>query len=162
MPAFAVRRLLIVIPALLVATLALSLLSIGPAEAHRTVRERKIHHGLEVALRQKGDPYVYGADGPSAFDCSGLTEYAFGKAGLRLPRSSDAQGRFVRRIPKSHLRRGDFMFFDSGSGVYHVGLYLGHHGGHRYLLHAAHPGTVVQRDPVWTNDWYAGTLRHRS
>lgn len=157
----ACRRLIVTLPIVLVATLALSLLSIGPAEANRTVRERKIHHGLEVALRQKGDPYVYGADGPNAFDCSGLTSFAFGKAGLSLPRSSDAQGRFVRRIPKSHIRRGDFVFFYGGSGVYHVALYLGHHHGNRYILHAPYPGKNVQRDRVWTNNWYAGTLRHR-
>jgi cell wall-associated NlpC family hydrolase len=163
MPAFAGgRRLLALVPVVLVSMLGVSLLSATPAQAHRTERERRIHHGLEVAIRQKGDPYVYGADGPGAFDCSGLTMFAFGKAGLHLPRSSDSQARYVRRIPKKNLRRGDFVFFHSrGGGVYHVAIYLGHRHGHRLILHAPHSGTVVRRDRIWTHAWYAGTLRRR-
>ena len=163
MPAHAVwRRLLAVIPVVLITVTGLSLLTAPSAQAHRTERDRRIHHGLEVAIRQKGDPYAYGADGPRAFDCSGLTKFAFGKAGLHLPRSSDDQARYVRRIPKKKLRRGDFVFFHSRSGaVYHVAVYLGRHHGRRFILHAPHSGTVVQRDPIWTRAWYAGTLRHR-
>jgi cell wall-associated NlpC family hydrolase len=163
MPATAVwRRLLVAIPAMLITALGLSTVAAPPAQAHRTERERRVHHGLEVAIRQKGDPYSYGADGPRAFDCSGLTMFAFGKAGLDLPRSSDGQARYVRHIPKKKLRRGDFVFFHTAGGsVYHVAIYLGRHHGHRFILHAPHSGTVVQRDRIWTSSWYAGTLRHR-
>jgi cell wall-associated NlpC family hydrolase len=112
-------------------------------------------------MRHKGDPYSYGAAGPRSFDCSGLTMFAYGKAGLYLPRSSDGQARFVRHIPKKNLHRGDFVFFHSGGHVYHVAIYLGRHHGARFILHAPHSGTVVQRDPIWTPSWYAGTLRHR-
>jgi cell wall-associated NlpC family hydrolase len=156
------RRLLAVVPAVIVAALVLSLVAATPAQAHRTKRERRIHHGLEVAIRQKGDPYVYGADGPRAFDCSGLTKFAYGKAGFSLPRSSDDQARSVRRIPKKKLRRGDFVFFHHrGGGVYHVAIFLGRHHGRRFILHAPYSGTVVRRDPIWTRLWFAGTLRHR-
>lgn len=175
MPAHAVwRRLLAVIPAVritvatvitvvtVIAVSGLVILTATSAQAHRTERERRIHHGLEVAIRQKGDPYSYGADGPRAFDCSGLTMFAYGRAGLYLPRSSDGQARYVRHIPKTKLRRGDFVFFHSGRGaVYHVAIYLGRHHGRRYILHAPHSGTVVQRDRIWTRAWSAGTLRHR-
>jgi cell wall-associated NlpC family hydrolase len=162
MPASAVwRRLLAVIPLLLATVVGLSLFAAAPADAHRTERERRIHHGVEVAIRQKGDPYSYGADGPGAFDCSGLTMFSFGRAGLYLPRSADSQARFARRIPKRKIHRGDFVFFHSGRSVYHVAIYLGRHDGHRYILHAPHTGTVVQRDPIWTRSWFAGTLRHR-
>jgi cell wall-associated NlpC family hydrolase len=163
MPASAVwRRLLAVIPAVLVAAIGLSVFAPTPADAQRTERERRVHHGLDVAIRQKGDPYVYGADGPRAFDCSGLTMFAYGRAGLYLPRSSDGQARYVRHIPKQKLRRGDFVFFHSrGGSVYDVAMYLGRHHGRRFILHAPHSGTVVQRDPIWTRAWYAGTLRHR-
>jgi cell wall-associated NlpC family hydrolase len=163
MPASAVwRRLPAVIPTVVVAAIGLSVLAATPAAAHRTERERRIHQGLEVAIRQKGDPYVYGADGPGSFDCSGLTMFAYGRAGLYLPRSSDGQARFVRRIPKKNLRRGDFVFFHTrGGSVYHVAIYLGRRHGRRYVLHAPHSGTVVQRDRIWTRAWYAGTLRHR-
>ena len=155
------RRLLVALPVLLVTALAFTLLAAGPAEAQRSERERRIHHGLEVAIRQKGDPYSYGSAGPRAFDCSGLTMFAYGKAGLYLPRSSDGQAAYVRHIPKSKLRRGDFVFFKNGGSVYHVAIYLGHHHGRRFILHAPHSGTVVQRDPIWTSSWFAGTMRHR-
>lgn len=155
------RRAVVALPLLLVAALAFTLLASGPADAQRSKRERKIHHGLEVAIRQKGDPYSYGSDGPRAFDCSGLTMFSYGKAGLYLPRSSDGQASYVRHIPKKKLRRGDFVFFGSRGSVYHVALYLGRHHGERYILHAPHSGTVVQRDQIWTNGWFAGTLRHR-
>jgi cell wall-associated NlpC family hydrolase len=163
MPASAVwRRLLAVIPVVLVAAVGFSVIAATPAQAHRTERERRIHHGLEVAIRQKGDPYSYGSSGPRAFDCSGLTMYAYGRAGLYLPRSSDSQARYVRHIPKKKLRRGDFVFFHyRGGGVYHVAIYLGRRHGRRYILHAPHTGTVVQRDKIWTGSWFAGTLRRR-
>ncbi len=159
--AFLWRRLTTVIPALLSAALVLSILAVAPADAN-TRRERKIHHGLEIALNQKGDPYVYGAAGPNAFDCSGLTMYSFGKAGLSLPRSSDAQAEAVRRIAKKNMRRGDLMFFHSGGDIYHVAIFLGRGNGRTWLLHASRSGTPVKRDPLWTSSWFGGTLRHRS
>jgi cell wall-associated NlpC family hydrolase len=155
------RRMLVALPVVLIAALAFSLFTATSAEAHKSKRERKIHHGLEVALKQKGDPYSYGSDGPGSFDCSGLTMYSYGKAGLYLPRSSDSQAQYARRISKKHLHRGDFVFFHGGGGVYHVALYLGRHDGKRFILHAPHSGTVVQRDPIWTRSWFAGTLRPR-
>jgi cell wall-associated NlpC family hydrolase len=162
MPATAAwRRLLAIVPLFLISALAFSVLTAGSATAAESKRAHKIHHGLEVAINHIGDPYVYGAEGPHAFDCSGLTSFSFGKAGLYLPRSADDQYRFVRHIPKRHLHRGDLMFFHSGGSVYHVAIFLRRHDGHVWLLHAPHTGTVVQRDPVWTNQWYAGTLRHR-
>ena len=162
MPAFAaVRRPFVAILIFLATALAVSVVAAPSAGAASTRREARIHHGVEVARNQKGDPYVYGADGPSSFDCSGLTMYSYAKAGLYLPRSSDAQYRYVRHIAKRNLHRGDLMFFHSGGSVYHVAIFLGRHDGHVWLLHSAHPGTVVQRDPTWTSSWYAGTLRHR-
>ncbi|MBA3265037.1 MAG: C40 family peptidase [Nocardioidaceae bacterium] len=154
------RRLATVIPALLTAAVVLSTLAIAPADAS-TRRERKIHNGVEIAVSQKGDPYVYGAAGPNAFDCSGLTMYSFGKAGIKLPRSSDAQATAVRRIAKKNMRRGDLMFFHSGGNVYHEAIFLGRNNGQTWLLHASRSGTPVKRDPVWTSSWFGGTMRLR-
>ncbi|MBA2558425.1 MAG: C40 family peptidase [Propionibacteriales bacterium] len=162
MPATAAwRRLFAALPLLLAIALALPMFTVSTADAAMSRRERKIHHGVQVARNQKGDPYVYGAEGPNAFDCSGLTMYSYGKAGIYLPRSSDAQYRYVRHIKKSNIRRGDLMFFHSGGSVYHVAIFLGRHDGNTWLLHASRPGTPVKRDPAWTRSWYAGTLRHR-
>ncbi|MBA2641155.1 MAG: C40 family peptidase [Nocardioidaceae bacterium] len=118
---------------------------------------------LKVARAQKGDPYNYGSNGPNAFDCSGLTQYSFKKAGIRLPRTSDQQANYVRRLKdKNNIRPGDFMFFADGGDVYHMGIFTGKwQGGRRLILHASRSGTPVKVDPVWTSDWFAGTIRHR-
>jgi cell wall-associated NlpC family hydrolase len=57
------------------------------------------------------------------------------------------------------MRKGDLMFFYGSGGVYHVGVYAGTKDGHRYLIHAPNSGERVHRERVWTNSWYAGTLR---
>ncbi|HYJ67487.1 MAG TPA: C40 family peptidase [Nocardioidaceae bacterium] len=131
------------------------------ANAELSRREHKIHHAVQIARRQIGEPYVYGANGPGAFDCSGLTSYAFHRAGLRMPRTSDAQYDRVRHIRKRNIRRGDLVFFHNGGGVYHVAIYLKRKHGDRIILHAPYPGRTVQRDPIWTRSWWAGTLRKR-
>ena len=157
----ALRHALLSIPALIVMALTLALVVATPADA-RTVRERKIHHAVQVAINQKGDPYVYGAAGPNSFDCSGLTMFSYAHAGISLPRSADSQYRAVRHIPHSRMHRGDLMFFHDSSGhVYHAAIFLGRHDGHVWLLHASRPGHPVQRDPNWTSSWYGGTERHR-
>jgi len=117
---------------------------------------------MRIASAQRGKPYVYGASGPRAFDCSGLTSYAFHHAGFgHMPRTAAAQAHFARHIPRGAMHRGDLIFFTGGGGVYHVGLFAGFHHGHRMVLHAPYPGRRVHIDPLWTNGWFAGTLRHR-
>jgi cell wall-associated NlpC family hydrolase len=162
MPAVAAwRRMFGAFPVLLVTALALSMFTAGPADAQRTLRERKIHHGVRIALNQLGDPYAYGHAGPNSFDCSGLTMFSYQKAGLSLPRTTGAQYARLRHIPHSKMRRGDLMYFHSGSGIYHAAIFLGRHDGSAWLLHASRTGTPVKRDPVWTSSWYGATFRHR-
>ena len=60
------------------------------------------------------------------------------------------------------MRRGDLIFFTGGGGVYHVGVFAGWFHGRRMVLHAPYSGTRVRTDPVWTNSWFAGTLRFRA
>jgi cell wall-associated NlpC family hydrolase len=122
----------------------------------------KVEHAMNVAVAQKGSPYSYGAAGPSAFDCSGLVFYSYRRAGFsHIPRTSGAQAHFAKRIPRSAMKRGDLMFFYDGGGVYHVGVYAGFTHGRRWVLHAPYSGTRVRTDRVWTDSWFAGTLRHR-
>lgn len=75
------------------------------------------------ALSQVGSRYRYGATGTSAFDCSGLTGYAWGRAGVDIPRTSRAQANDARSISRSDLRSGDLVFF--GEPVSHVEMYVG-------------------------------------
>lgn len=92
---------------------------------------------VRVALAQRGKPYVWGATGPNAFDCSGLIGYAYRTAGIRLPRTTWDQIDTGRRIPTSALRPGDLVFYREAA---HVGMYIG--GGR--IVHAPRPGTSVK------------------
>jgi len=160
MPAIAAwRRILAALPVLIATVLAVTLIGAAPADAVASKRDKRIKHGLHVALKQKGDPYRYGAAGPGSFDCSGLTMYAYGKAGFKLARSSDGQARQLRHIGRKKLERGDFVFFHNGGNVYHAAIYLGKKHGDRYILHSPYTGKVVQRDKIWTNSWFGATLR---
>ncbi|MGD9961113.1 C40 family peptidase [Nocardioides sp.] len=165
-------RSLVVLPFVLVGLLALSTPSTAsapPAAGHRAaatqssaqLRAARIDRAVSVAVRQIGDRYRYGAAGPRAFDCSGLLNYSFRKAGFRkVPRTSDAQARWGHRVKKSHLRRGDLMFFHDGGNVYHAAIFL-----HRtkrgavVMLDSQRPGTSVHRRHPWTKAWFGRSLR---
>ena len=82
---------------------------------------------VELAARQIGRPYVWGAEGPTAFDCSGLMQYVHGKSGIDLPRRAIDQSRVGAPVGR-RLQRGDLLFFSSDprrSLVTHVGIYEG-------------------------------------
>jgi cell wall-associated NlpC family hydrolase len=161
MPASLRRQRFVALSVAVLTALALALSISAPADA-LTKRQRKIHNALEVARNQKGDPYRYGANGPGSFDCSGLTQFSYGKAGLFLPRTSDRQARFTRRIPKARMQKGDLMFFHNGGNVYHVGIFTGWNGHRkRKILHSPRPGRRVNTTTVWTRRWFAGTVRRR-
>ncbi|TCK25127.1 C40 family peptidase [Pseudonocardia endophytica] len=93
---------------------------------------------LEMAKSKLGKPYVWGADGPNAFDCSGLMKWAFEQVGKDLPRSSSAQSQVGTPVSKSDLQPGDVVFFYSP--VSHVGIYAGN----GKILHASEPGEPVK------------------
>ena len=78
---------------------------------------------VTAALSKVGAPYASGAAGPDAFDCSGLTMWALGRAGIAAPHSSYAQYAMGSAVSRSDIRRGDLVFFDSaGTGASHVAL----------------------------------------
>jgi cell wall-associated NlpC family hydrolase len=123
-------------------------------------RAERLERVLRTARRQKGDRYKYGAEGPDRFDCSGLVYFATHRAGFEdVPRTSADQARFMRHIKRKKLRRGDYVFFTGSSGVYHVGIYVGRRDGDRSVLHAPKPGTKVRVEKVWTDSWFAATMR---
>ena len=97
---------------------------------------------IKTAYAQLGDPYVYGAAGPGAFDCSGLTMYAWNSAGVSLPHSSSAQYSSTRHVSISDLQPGDLVFYYSP--ISHVAIYIG--GGR--IIHAPHPGRSVEIAPL--------------
>ncbi|MGW7438027.1 C40 family peptidase [Streptomyces sp. NPDC054849] len=101
---------------------------------------------VAVAASKKGAPYAYGATGPKRFDCSGLTLYAFRKAGRRLPRTAEQQYEHTQHISRSDREPGDLVFFPKGVTMGHVGIYAGNNR----IWHAPRPGTRVRLERIWT------------
>ncbi|MBW5421034.1 NlpC/P60 family protein [Streptomyces sp. BG9H] len=97
---------------------------------------------VSYAYRAIGSPYVWGATGPNAFDCSGLTQAAYRSAGVSLPRTTYAQIAAGQRVPRSALRPGDLVFFYSG--ISHVGIYVGN----GQMIHAPNPSAPVRLAPI--------------
>lgn len=97
---------------------------------------------VAYAYGKLGSPYVWGATGPDAFDCSGLAQAAYRAAGISLPRTTYAQINAGRRVSRSELRPGDLVFFYSG--ISHVGIYVGN----GQMIHAPNPSAPVRLAPV--------------
>ena len=111
------------------------------------------------ALRQHGKPYHWGAAGPGAFDCSGLTSTAWRAAGVGLPRVSRQQYGAGRQVRLADLRTGDLVFYaydtSRPSTIHHVGLYLG--GGR--MVEAPHRGVPVRIASIWRRGLLAHATR---
>ncbi|SDC22697.1 C40 family peptidase [Streptomyces prasinopilosus] len=98
-----------------------------------------------AAQSKLGSPYVYGATGPSSYDCSGLTSWAYAQAGVSIPRTSEAQtGAGTKIYSASQLQVGDLVFFFND--LHHVGLYAGN----GQIIHAPRSGTVVRYESMNT------------
>ena len=107
---------------------------------------------VDLATKQIGKPYVWGAEGPSTFDCSGLTYYVFKNAvGISLPRTSTEQSKTGTTVSKSNLQPGDLIFSSTnGTGnVSHVGIYIGNNE----MIHAPKPGDVVKKTKINNSYW---------
>ncbi|MGW0826444.1 C40 family peptidase [Streptomyces sp. NPDC002845] len=100
--------------------------------------------GAAVAAARSavGKPYVWGANGPSGFDCSGLIQWSYAQAGVGLPRTSQAQRYAGRQVPLSEAQPGDLVTYRSDAS--HVGMYVGN----GQVIHAPYPGAPVRYDPV--------------
>ncbi|MHA5053842.1 C40 family peptidase [Streptomyces sp. SD15] len=97
---------------------------------------------VSYAYGKLGSPYVWGATGPDAFDCSGLSQAAYRAAGISLPRTTYAQINAGPRVSRSELLPGDLVFFYSG--ISHVGIYVGD----GMMIHAPNPSAPVRVAPV--------------
>lgn len=104
--------------------------------------EGRAKAAVEYAMAQVGDAYVWGAAGPDAFDCSGLTMMAWAQAGVGLPHSSSAQYGYGTHVAESDLQPGDLVFYYSP--ISHVGIYIGN----GLMVHAANPGAGVRIDDI--------------
>ena len=129
-------------------------LAAADARASRSASERvdlggataasgRAQAAFDAAKTQIGKPYVYGATGTASYDCSGLTSWAYGQAGVSIPRTSQAQANAGTRIySESQLQVGDLVLFYGD--LHHVGLYAGN----GMVLHAPRTGTVVRYESI--------------
>ncbi|GAB3434082.1 C40 family peptidase [Phycicoccus ginsengisoli] len=134
-------------------------LVVSPAatpKAHAAVSLGTVSSAARVAAAQVGVPYRYGGTSPrTGFDCSGLTLYAYARAGKLLPRTAQQQYAAATRISRSSARPGDLVFFHSGRTIYHVAVYAGA----GYIWHAPKPGKRVAKVRLWTSAVTYGRVR---
>ncbi|MET8878856.1 C40 family peptidase, partial [Nocardia sp. NPDC004604] len=98
---------------------------------------------IQVALAHLGNPYVWGAEGPNSFDCSGLMQYAAAQAGVSIPRVASAQYQQLQKVNPADIRPGDLIFPDSefnNGNPGHVMMYIGN----GQCVEAPHTGDVVK------------------
>ena len=97
---------------------------------------------VDFAMSKVGAPYVWGAAGPDAFDCSGLTSWSYAQAGKQIPRTSDAQAYGGTPVALNALQPGDIVSFYSGAS--HVGIYIGD----GKIVHALNSDSPVRVDTL--------------
>jgi len=112
---------------------------------------------LAAAKSKLGDPYLWGGTGPDAYDCSGLTQFAYGAAGISLPRVAADQWNVGMHVDLAELLPGDLLFWATDptnpATIHHVAIYLG--GG--MMLAAPHTGDVVKVEPVYMDGFIGAT-----
>jgi peptidoglycan DL-endopeptidase CwlO len=116
--------------------------SLRPAPCPSTYPGGAAAVAARTACAQIGKPYVFGSGGPNSFDCSGLTSYAWGKAGVTLRHYTRWQWQETQPISRAALRVGDLIFYYSD--LHHMGMYVGD----GWLVHAPHSGDVVRMKRV--------------
>ena len=147
------RRRLMATLTLAAATVSFGLVGAAPASA-TTIGQRAV---IE-ASHHKGQPYVYGAAGPTKFDCSGFTLYVWGRMGKRLPHNAAQQyaSSAVRHIPKSSKAAGDLVFMKNSSGrITHVGIYA---SSNRWWV-APKSGDHVKLQTLYSSNYVVARLR---
>jgi cell wall-associated NlpC family hydrolase len=118
----------------------------GSSSSSRAAATRRTVVSKAHSLR--GTPYRYGGESPSGFDCSGFTQYVYGRAGKHIPRTASAQRSATKHVSRSEAVPGDLVFFHNSSGrVTHVGIYEGHNK----VTHAPHTGSHVKTETIWTS-----------
>lgn len=128
-----------------------------PPSAGRVMTALQVNTVIKAAESKLGVPYVWGgeSDAEGGYDCSGLVQYAFARAGIRMPRTADIQAFTGWRIPYSQAQPGDLLTWKNDptfDGVSHIAIYLGDNK----MVVAPHTGTVVQiQTPYMTNFWGA-------
>jgi cell wall-associated NlpC family hydrolase len=109
---------------------------------------------IQYAFNFLGRPYVYGAEGPKAFDCSGFSSYVYNEFGVDLPRTAAEQSGVGAAVSKSNLEAGDLLFFNTAGYISHVGIYIGD----GQFIHASSGSRCVTVSEL-SSSYYARTYR---
>ncbi|WP_261574371.1 C40 family peptidase [Frankia gtarii] len=123
----------------------------GPATGATSIGEKAVY----LASLHAGKPYVWGATGPSSFDCSGLVQYVYRQLGKSLPRTTDQQYAATTRIAQGSEQPGDLIFFGQPGGIYHEGIYAGD----GKMWAAPKTGDVVKLSKIWTSSYSVGRVQ---
>ncbi|CUU60161.1 Cell wall-associated hydrolase, NlpC family [Parafrankia irregularis] len=115
-----------------------------------TIGEKAVY----LASLQAGKPYIYGAEGPNSFDCSGLVQYVYKQLGKSVPRTTDQQYAATTHISQYNKAPGDLIFFGTPGNIYHVGIYAG--DGKMWV--APHSGDVVKLQTIYTTSYMVGRV----
>ena len=107
---------------------------------------------LQAAITREGDPYVWGAAGPSAFDCSGLVVWAYAQEGISLPHYTGSLWNSGVHVARADLEPGDLVFFFAD--ISHVGIYIGN----GLMIDAPDFGQDVEVQPIYWSS-YVGAVR---
>jgi peptidoglycan DL-endopeptidase CwlO len=130
-----------------------------PAGGRGAMTEAQITTALRAAESREGLPYVWGAAGPGSFDCSGLVQWSFAQAGVRMPRVAADQARTGPAVPVSQLEPGDLLFYHTDPTapgyISHVAIYLGN----GWMIQAPQPGLSVEVVPANFGSEFAGAIR---
>ena len=138
-----------------------SYLANGVVEQPSTPSTNKVQAVIDLAHKQLGKPYVWGAEGPNSFDCSGLIYYVYkNAAGITLPRTSSDQYSAGVAVSRSNLKAGDLIFSstDGTGNITHVAIYVGD----GQMIHAPRNGKNVEKVSINNSYWnkaYVGARR---
>jgi cell wall-associated NlpC family hydrolase len=129
------------------------------AASEAAVPGATMNAALKAAMSRLGMPYVWGAAGPTRFDCSGLVQWAFARAGVVMPRVAADQALTGPAVPVSQLQAGDLLFYHTDptdpTYISHVAMYLGN----GWMIQAPEPGKNVEVVPADFGSEFAGAVR---
>lgn len=121
----------------------------GLLDGYAVKREKLFSNGRE----QLGKPYLWGGVDPNGFDCSGFITYVFFKENINLPRRAVDQYNASVKLEKEAVMRGDLVFFDSGSGISHVGMIISGKGQPLKMIHSSSSKGIIITDIEASEYW---------
>lgn len=133
------------------------IITLGESQCYSRAVNSSSNEVINYAYNFLGVPYVFGANGPGAFDCSGFTSYVYRHFGVSIPRTSQSQFGAGSPIPRDNLAAGDLVFFNTYTSLGHVGIYIGNGD----FIHAASSGSVKvsSLNEGYYSSRYAGARR---